>query len=224
MSIVTDPSLVLQFINKKKMIVFDFDGVLADSVEVKTEAFAALYEPYGEKIVQKVRQHHRENGGVSRYDKLKYYHKTFLNKPLTLDELESLSYKFSGLVVNKVIAAPEIPASKALLEYCIKAGKYCVINSATPIDELQVILAKRGLSDFFSEVYGSPASKEENLRMLLQRVDYTVEDGVFLGDALTDFEAAQGVNMDFIGVGAYIADMLNSTSGNWHVISNSDFS
>ena len=52
-----------------KAIIFDFDGVIAESVNVKTEAFASLYEPYGKDVVNKVEQHHLANGGVSRFEK-----------------------------------------------------------------------------------------------------------------------------------------------------------
>ena len=37
-----------------KALFFDFDGVLADSVEVKTNAFAKLFEKFGSEIQAKV--------------------------------------------------------------------------------------------------------------------------------------------------------------------------
>ena len=54
-----------------KTIFFDFDGVLAESVQVKSQAYYDLYLPYGEETAGKVLQHHIDNGGVSRYEKLK---------------------------------------------------------------------------------------------------------------------------------------------------------
>ena len=50
-----------------KAIFWDFDGVIADSVNVKTDAFYEMYLPYGKHIADKVRQYHLNNGGVSRY-------------------------------------------------------------------------------------------------------------------------------------------------------------
>ena len=86
-----------------QVILFDFDGVLAESMNVKTQAFAKLYEEYGSEIVEKVIKHHIENGGVSRYKKFQYYHKFFLGKELNKKELEGLAQKFSDIVINKVI-------------------------------------------------------------------------------------------------------------------------
>ena len=39
-------------------ILFDFDGVLCECTDVKTEAFAKLFESFGEEVVKKVMNHH----------------------------------------------------------------------------------------------------------------------------------------------------------------------
>jgi beta-phosphoglucomutase-like phosphatase (HAD superfamily) len=43
---------------KYDAIVFDFDGVLVESVDVKTQAFGALYAEYGDRIVEQVKAYH----------------------------------------------------------------------------------------------------------------------------------------------------------------------
>ena len=58
-----------------KTIIFDFDGVILESIDVKTEAFKKLYQPYGSNISNKVVKNHLANGGISRYEKIKIYHK-----------------------------------------------------------------------------------------------------------------------------------------------------
>ena len=63
-----------------KGIIFDFDGVIAESVQVKSDSFAALYKPYGLDIVKKVVEHHEANGGMSRFYKFRLYHESFLNQ------------------------------------------------------------------------------------------------------------------------------------------------
>ena len=42
-------------------IFFDFDGVIAESVDIKTQAFHQMYKIYGEDIAQKVAHHHIQN-------------------------------------------------------------------------------------------------------------------------------------------------------------------
>ena len=77
--------------NDWQAIIFDFDGVVAESGKIKTQAFAELYQSYGEAIVAAVVQHHNQNGGMSRYRKFRYYQQHFLDKPtLTADEEKEL--------------------------------------------------------------------------------------------------------------------------------------
>ncbi len=95
-----------------KAIIFDFDGVIAESVQVKTDAFAEIYQSYGQYIVQKVIEHHITNGGISRFEKFKLYHKEFLGINLTELEVEKLAKKFSKLVMEKVISAPYVKGNR----------------------------------------------------------------------------------------------------------------
>lgn len=201
MSIINNASTVKSLIDSKSLLVFDFDGVIADSVEIKTQAFAALYESYGNDIVNKVVNHHKNHGGVSRFEKLKKYHTEFLGVPLNESKLIDLCNKFSKLVVDKVIAANEIPGVMDFIEKNCSGKKICVVNSATPTDEISTIVEKKGLTSFFSAVYGSPTGKKENLNNSLAEFDVSVNDSVFFGDAESDFMASTDVGVDFIYIG-----------------------
>ena len=50
-------------------IFWDFDGVIKDSVEIKSDAFEDLFSPFGLNLSKKVRKHHENNTGLTRYDK-----------------------------------------------------------------------------------------------------------------------------------------------------------
>ena len=45
---------------KIKNIFFDFDGVIVDSNEIKSQAFYKLFESYNVTIAKKVLAHHRK--------------------------------------------------------------------------------------------------------------------------------------------------------------------
>ena len=82
-----------------KNIFFDFDGVIAESVSAKTEAFEEMYLPYGKDIAAKVVDYHKLHGGVSRYEKFKYFHKEFLNEVINQEKVNELAIQFSNLVL-----------------------------------------------------------------------------------------------------------------------------
>lgn len=141
-------------------IIFDFDGVVAESGKIKTQAFANLYQSYGEDIVAKVVGFHTQNGGISRYHKFRYFQEHYLNKPpLTEVEEKQLDIRFSELVVEAVIAAKAVPGATELIQQQAKKIPLFVA-SGTPESELKIIVERRGLSTYFKEVRGSPASKK----------------------------------------------------------------
>lgn len=95
-------------VDKYRFFFFDFDGVIVDSLETKAQAFGALFKDYGEEIVRKVIDYHLQNGGMSRYEKFKFYYNNFLNKKITQEIIGDLDREYSQLVVEKVVKAPYI--------------------------------------------------------------------------------------------------------------------
>src|SRR4051812_26268377 len=57
----------------RAILFWDFDGVIKDSVAVKSDAFHRLFLQFGETVAARVREHHERNGGLSRYTKLPIY-------------------------------------------------------------------------------------------------------------------------------------------------------
>ena len=159
---------IQNFLNKKKYLIFDYDGVIVDSVHIKTDAFVNLYKKYDKNIQLKIANFHIKNGGISRREKIKFFHKIYLKKKINNDELERLANQFSKFVYKKVIKAKEIKGVKKFLSIYSKKKKLFV-NSATPEDELNKIIKERKEDIFFYKVYGSPKSKFENLTNILKK-------------------------------------------------------
>ena len=218
MALIEDTKIIHDFLESKELLVFDFDGVLADSVEIKTDAFAEIYKPFGENIVAKVVDYHRRNGGMSRFDKFKHYHSSYLNLQLSDYQLLKLSEQFSALVVNAVIASNEVPGANNFLQYQCLNNKKCIINSATPQKEICQIIDKRGMTKYFNGIYGSPSSKYDNLILALSNSEVSYKDVVFFGDAKSDLQAADTLQIDFVGVGKKMHDLLISLDAQYYFI------
>ena len=182
-----------------KAFFFDFDGVLADSVEVKTRAFAKLFERYGSAVEAKVVEHHRKNGGMTRVDKFYHYYREFLDKPLDEAELQRLCNDFSGLVVNKVVSAPEIAGAEDFLKKWYRDVQ-CFVVSATPDEEIKEIVKRRGIDIYFHEILGSSCSKSDNVNYLLNKYGLAPAQCLFFGDAESDYRAAAASGVNFIGI------------------------
>jgi len=206
----SNASEVENLVLNKKAIIFDFDGVILDSVDIKTRAFSDLFQNFGPKIQNKVINHHLANGGVSRHRKISHYYNEFLNKKLNKFELNKLCDDFSKLVVSKVISSSEIKGASNFLQKLNKIKKFMFINTGTPQDEINLILKERNLYNFFNKVYGSPSSKEKNMKSILNENNLDISDCIFFGDSFSDLIAADKFEMDFVGVGSTIRKFLEN--------------
>jgi len=179
-------------------IIFDFDGVLVESVDVKTQAFAKLFEQYGSDVVQQVVNYHLANGGLSRFAKIKYYYSDILEKPLTDCELDLLCEQFSDMVVEQVVNAPPVKGVKPFLNNNYTEYDLFIV-SGTPQDEIRNIVRRRGINQYFKGVFGSPADKVMLTRHVIEMNNLDKEKFLFVGDALTDYDAARRNEINFVG-------------------------
>ncbi|UGV40295.1 HAD family hydrolase [Methanococcoides orientis] len=181
-----------------KAILFDFDGVLVESVDIKTKAFAKLFESEGKEIVDQVVEYHLANGGVSRYKKFEYIYEKLLGKHLNAEISKDLGERFSHLVIQNVIDAPWVSGAKNFLEeYYQEIDLYIV--SGTPEDELKSIVNRKSIKKYFKGTYGSPETKGNLIKRILSGGDYTKDQVVFVGDAITDLNGALDSDVPFIG-------------------------
>jgi beta-phosphoglucomutase-like phosphatase (HAD superfamily) len=187
-------------IAKYRAFFFDFDGVIVDSLDIKTQAFGGLFKKYGRNISRKVMEYHRNNGGVSRYEKFKYYYKNLLNKNINQKIIRGLDRKYSHLVFRKVVSAPFVKGALNLLRKLNKSGKACFIISGTPQKEIHNIVRKKKIAQFFCDIVGSPKSKVENLKILLQKHSIRPSEAIYFGDAKSDYEAAKEYKVRFVGI------------------------
>jgi len=181
-----------------KAIIFDFDGVLVESVDVKTRAFARMFEDKGEEVVRQVTSFHLKNGGMTRDKKFMYYYNEILMCSLSDEKLEELCDTFSRLVIDEVISSPYVKGAKAFLEKFHTEIDFYVV-SGTPEQELREIVRLRGMSLFFKGVFGSPVQKGEIAKMILQQNGYNSKEVVFVGDSLEDLRGAIESGTRFIG-------------------------
>lgn len=185
--------------NTIRAIVFDFDGVILDSVECKTRAFARLFEEWGPDAVRHMVDYHLANGGISRFEKIRYFYTNFLEEPLPDEELTRLAGAFRTYAFHEVAAANWIPGAHEFLAEWYNHYTFFVA-SGTPDDELREIVRLREIEQYFSEVHGSPEVKENIIRGILARHDLAPGDVLFVGDAMTDYRAAHATGLAFIGV------------------------
>ncbi len=180
-------------------VFFDFDGVLAESTGIKTEAFRELYADAGEAVIEKVLAYHAKHAGISRLVKIRHCHKEYLGVDLTDAEHAELGKRYSEIVERRVVACPWVPGARECLDGLKARGTPMFVVSGTPEEELKRVAAARGMTDYFVEVRGSPPFKPEIIEDLIAGHGVNRGRALMVGDALTDYKAAQATGIGFIG-------------------------
>lgn len=199
-----------------KCLIFDFDGVIAESVDVKTEAFGELFKDYPQHL-KNITDYHLANGGMSRFDKFRHIYKNILKEQLSDDKFSELCRRFKELVAEKVVNSPYVKGARELLDSCL--GRYVMfVVSGTPEDEIKMIVHRRGLEKYFSDVYGSPETKTELIKKII-RNGFAPREAVFVGDSINDYSAAIETGIYFI---ARSADKNASWPDNVKIVSKFD--
>lgn len=186
------------------VIVFDCDGVIIDSVPIKTQTFGRLFEDLGPEAVDYVTSYHLKHGGVSRYAKFEHYFQKFHGRAITEDESRALDARFNQLALEQLMATPVLPGVLEFLQAYQQTWPLYVASGA-PDYELKVILNKMGLDGYFKGIFGSPTPKAQLLADIVAAEGAAPERVLMIGDSGTDLEAAEAVGTRFLGVGEFPA-------------------
>jgi phosphoglycolate phosphatase-like HAD superfamily hydrolase len=185
-------------------LVFDCDGIILESTDIKSRAFFALAEPFGPEAQHRFRKYHEEHAGVSRFNKFAWLYETVVGREISAVESEELGRRFTQLCREEVLAAPFVPGFQALLDRW--HGRVPLfVASGTPHQELAEILEARGVAGKFHGVYGTPPAKAALLRRLIADHSLDPASTVMIGDGETDYEAARQAGTLFFGRGKRFA-------------------
>ena len=187
---------IIALMKDAHLIFWDFDGVIKDSVEVKSRAYEELFSRWGAEFSGRVRHHHDANGGISRLEKIPLY-LSWLGITATDEIIDELTKQFSNLVLESVLHSPWIPGA---YEYLAKNHKsqLFVLVTATPEEEIKIILQQLEIEKFFFRVYGAPTKKSDAIKETLCDLNFSTASVLMIGDSESDLQAAYENSVPFL--------------------------
>lgn len=182
-----------------KTILWDFDGVILDSMKIKGDGFIALFDDFPIEYTKMLEAYHYENGGISRFKKIKYFYNTILNKKISDEEILCLADKFS-LIIEKNLFDHENLISSTLdfIEKYHNEYNFHIVSGSEHY-ELNKICKHFGLDKFFITISGSPTVKETLVSQLLKKYSYIKNETILIGDSINDYNAAVKNDIEFYG-------------------------
>jgi len=178
-------------------LILDFDGVIVESIPMKTAAFRKVFSFASPKQLEEIIAFHLDNGGMSRYDKFRYIYANILREPLTPEQEERLAAEYAGLIFDAMLTVPYVEGAEELLLDCSRVLPLYIV-SATPEPEMQEIARRRDITKYFVRIYGSPKTKAECIREILAETGAAPEEALFVGDAPNDWDAARETGVRFV--------------------------
>ena len=178
-------------------IIFDFDGVILDSNNVKTNAFKNISKKFGERESNELIKYHLKHGGVSRFLKIEWFVENIL-KTKNKDLISKLVEDY-GNEVSKSFESCSFRTDLFQLKKKLKGTKWSIASGGKQ-DEIVNLLKKKSLLEIFDNgIYGSPTPKMEIVKNTVFNKESNVRNKfVLIGDSFYDYECAKKNGIKFI--------------------------
>ena len=183
--------------DKYDFFIFDCDGVILDSNKFKSNAFAEAVPNEPPDLVAEFVQYHKQNGGISRYEKFRYYFEEIKKQVEAEAEIDKALNNFAAIVSEGLLKCNYIPGVVELIGELFNLNKRLFVVSGSDEKELIQVFRQRGIDHYFENIYGSPDNKIDNTKKVIKS-NGKFTNGIFFGDSKADYETASQYGMDFI--------------------------
>lgn len=176
-----------------RCVVFDFDGTLVLSNDIKREGFFAVVAEQPEGLERMARILASSPG--DRDAIFSRFADEAGNDP------RELSARYSNWCEERILVCPERPGASLALAQLRHAGVRVHVNSATPTSHLRSVVLRRYGEGSFDGVHGGYGAKRENLEAILHQEQLLPSSLAMVGDGIDDRDAALAVGCRFFGIG-----------------------
>lgn len=182
-----------------KSIIWDFDGVIIFSEEVRVMGFRILFENFTDDKVDELINFHKLNGGLSRYVKIRFFYEKVLKESISDGQVQTLAMKFSKIMRKELTNRKLLNPQWLDLMKEIKHSYVHHIASGSDGDELRFLCSELGIAHYFKSIEGSPTPKKRLVEGILEVNSYSKKEACLIGDAINDWEAASHNSIHFFG-------------------------
>ena len=180
-------------------ILWDFDGVIFDSMKIKCDGFKSLFNTCSDDVLQQIESYHYTHGGVSRFDKIRYFYEVILEQKISDEKVMLLADIFSKNIEAKLFDKNNlIEDSVDFIKKNYLKYHYHIVSGAED-KELNHLCEVLGLSGYFKSIDGSPTKKDILVKNVLRKYQYEKNKTILIGDAMTDYDAAMQNDIGFYG-------------------------
>ena len=180
-----------------KTIFWDFDGVILDSMKVRDWGFEQIFKSFKKGDVERLLKYHRENGGLSRYVKIRYFFEELLSQSIDEEEVLIYAEKFSRLMRKELINPNNlIIDSVKFIKNNFNRYNFHIVSGSDQ-EELRFLCKELNINNYFKSINGSPTDKSILIKNILKNNVDSIENCCVIGDSINDYEAAENNKICF---------------------------
>ncbi|QHA08063.1 HAD hydrolase-like protein [Streptomyces broussonetiae] len=189
------------------VVVFDLDGVLVDSNELKVECVRAAFAGFPGNLVERFTDEFRRTFGRSRREHFVAFHRMSVEHGLASPDFEAFYDQHAGAYADQLARRyPEAPLCAHAAETVQGLAARDIplyVATGTLGDEAVKVLDAGGLLGAFRAVLGGEEPKSRRLAEILRQAGADARDVVLVGDSRQDVLAADELGIDFLLVTRY---------------------
>ncbi len=181
-------------------LIFDFDGVILDSMGVKDRAFVAIFqEEATDEEIERFISYHRENGGIYRFVKIRYFYEEILGQTMDDAKVQEKAEAFGRYVLENINS--ESALIKDTFDFIQKASNLLPLHIASGAleSELKQICNDLKITQYFQSIHGSPTPKPMLISEIIVSNGYNPKKCAMFGDSKNDYDAAKVNKVPFFG-------------------------
>lgn len=182
---------------KYKVIFWDFDGVIMDSMSIRDKGFEEVLKDYPKDQVNSLMQYHRENGGLSRYVKFRYFFEVIRKEEISDEQVQFFAKQFSAIMLSLLVDDKLLISDSVNFIKTNGDNYHMHIVSGSDEKELNHICKELNLSKHFTSIHGSPTPKIELVKNIIEKYNYSLDECILIGDSKNDYEAAEKNGITF---------------------------
>lgn len=176
----------------KKVIVFDFDGTIADTIPISIGILKKLATKYYDKSVDEELVEDLRDKSIP---------EIFKQLDISIIKLPFIARKARKELNKEIASLKPIKGIRNLLEQLKKEGQTLGIVSSNSKESITKFLESNDL-EIFDFIYTNSRifGKANSLKRLLRRNKWNTENAIYIGDEIRDIEAARKAGIKIISV------------------------
>jgi phosphoglycolate phosphatase len=180
-----------------KLLIFDLDGTIIESNEPKKEVFFQMYKEVSEEQRKRLEGLYRRKGSLPRSDLFRQAEAEIGQGQPSREILAELQRKYSEAYLAKLDQITIVDGFYRFYQLLGTKYRFAIASNA-PVDEVNEVLKRKKIYDYFVYVAGYPTTKVEAVKTALKTFDLEAENVLYIGDSEQDRVVCEALGVRFI--------------------------